>query len=101
MNKTLIKTDKNGTKYFREECKCTKCGGTGTYRWGACINGNYMFSGVCYDCGGSGFTVETTKEYTDEHRAKLDAQRAKRQQARDEEREAAAAEPSILDGCYM
>ena len=90
--KKLVRTDKNGTRYYEEECKCWKCGGTGTYYWGAVINGNPQYAGMCYACQGSGVTVQTTKEYTPEHQAKLDKERAKREAKREEERQAREAE---------
>ena len=73
--KRLVRTDKNGTRYFEEECKCWKCGGSGTYYWGAVINGSPSYAGMCYACEGSGVVIAKTKEYTPEHQAKLDAQR--------------------------
>ena len=33
---------------------CTRCGGSGVYRWGGTINGVSRFSGVCFRCNGSG-----------------------------------------------
>ena len=35
-------------------CECERCRGTGTYSWGACINGKMEHSGMCYRCGGKG-----------------------------------------------
>lgn len=79
----LIKTDKNGTKYFNELVRCDRCGGDGVYKWGAMIS--HMgcapvpqFAGVCYKCNGAGKVWETVKEYTPEYRAKLDAANEKR-----------------------
>lgn len=97
MKRTLVKTDKNGTKYWQVECRCMKCGGTGTYRWGACINGSYQFSGVCFDCDGTGIETEIEKEYTPEHKAKLDAQRAKREAKRQAELDAMKAEQEAIN----
>lgn len=85
MKKVLVKTDRNGTKYWEVSRKCEKCGGTGTYRWGACINDHYQFSGVCYDCDGTGIEVDIEKEYTEAHAQKLADQRAKRQAKKDAE----------------
>lgn len=85
MKKTLVKTDRNGTKYWEVSRKCEKCGGTGTYRWGACINDHYQFSGVCFDCDGTGIEVDIEKEYTEAHAQKLADQRAKRQAKKDAE----------------
>ena len=77
MTKTLVKTDRNGTKYFEEECKCYKCNGTGIYKWyGYHYNGAVSeYEGVCYDCNGTGKQTIKTKEYTPEHQAKLNAKR--------------------------
>jgi hypothetical protein len=36
------------------KCKCERCRGTGTYSWGACINGRMTHSGSCARCGGNG-----------------------------------------------
>lgn len=33
---------------------CSRCGGTGTYVWGAIVNGVPSFAGQCFRCGGSG-----------------------------------------------
>lgn len=73
MRKELIKTDKNGTKYYHCTDKCLKCGGTGIIRIYIPING-----GECFDCGGSGICEWDEKEYTPEHKAKLEEQRKKR-----------------------
>lgn len=86
--KTLVKTCKNGTRIYTEECKCWKCGGSGTYRWGAVINGVAQYAGECYACGGTGVIVEKTREYTPEHEAELEAARSKRQAKRDAELQA-------------
>lgn len=90
--KTLLRTDKNGTKYYEEECNCWKCGGTGIYYWGNVVNGQPSYSGVCYACDGTGVVIGHSKEYTPEHQAKLDAARAKREAKRDAERQAKEAE---------
>ena len=84
----LIRVDKNGTKYYNTTCKCYKCGGSGIYCWGAVINLVPQYSGVCYSCNGSGVVTTVEKEYTPEHEAKLQAQRAKRQEKKDAERRA-------------
>lgn len=36
-------------------CKCERCRGTGTYYWGACINGRMTHSAPCARCGGKGW----------------------------------------------
>ena len=33
---------------------CIKCHGTGTYRWGAVVNGVPSKSGTCFSCQGTG-----------------------------------------------
>ncbi len=35
-------------------CVCERCTGTGTYSWGACINGRMTHSTSCARCGGKG-----------------------------------------------
>lgn len=62
----LVKTDRNGTKYYADN-KCRKCGGQGY------IHGyEHVFGGQCFDCGGTGMTkTYTWKEYTPEYAAKL------------------------------
>jgi len=34
--------------------KCCKCNGTGTYSWGAVVNGRPSKSGTCFSCQGTG-----------------------------------------------
>ncbi len=67
---TLIKVDKNGTKYWHQ-AGCLKCGGTGY------IPGyEYVQGGICFQCDGSGEGKgRTWKEYTPEYEAKLEARR--------------------------
>lgn len=38
----------------RVTCKCARCRGTGTYYWGACINGRMTHSAPCARCNGTG-----------------------------------------------
>lgn len=67
--KTLIKIDRNGTKYWYDD-KCLRCGGQGgRSEWG--------YTGyTCYECGGTGHSrPRTWKEYTPEYEAKLEARR--------------------------
>ena len=66
--KILIKTDRNGTKYYRVKDICPRCGGCGDYIRG--IN-----FGACFLCHGTGVKEYTVKEYTPEHAAKLEARR--------------------------
>lgn len=67
----LIRTDRNGTKYWNVKDVCPRCGGIGDYICGI----NY---GVCFLCGGTGIREYTYKEYTPEHEAELEAKRAAR-----------------------
>jgi len=34
--------------------ECSRCGSTGTYHWGAVVNGVPSRSGKCFDCAGKG-----------------------------------------------
>ena len=84
---TYIKTDKNGTKYYADYT-CHRCGGQGG-------SDAWAYTGwTCYECNGAGtlLTPRIIKEYTPEHQAKLDAQRAKREAKRQAEIEAKEAE---------
>ena len=62
---TLIKIDKNGTKYFLET-KCPKCGGSGKISYYG-----HIYNGICFKCNGSGRFETTYKEYTPEYAEKL------------------------------
>lgn len=57
----LIKTDKNGTKYW-EDTECPRCGGKGYISYY-----KYVESGRCFKCGGSGYFPHHWKEYTAEY----------------------------------
>ena len=92
MTRELIKTDKNGTKYWNTLVKCDRCGGTGIYTWGGMINGRPMFAGTCYKCGGAQTVWEIVKEYTPEYRAKLDAANERKKAKQREENEKKQAE---------
>lgn len=74
-SKVLIKTDRNGTKYFSVKETCPRCGGRCDYIRGI----NY---GVCFLCNGSGVREYTVKEYTPEYEAKLEARRKMKQEKR-------------------
>lgn len=62
---TLIRTDRNGTKYFEGDVTCPRCGGAGgAVQW--------SYTGwTCYECGGTGKVVGRWKEYTPEYEEKL------------------------------
>ena len=87
MKKELIKVDKNGTKYWEFSCTCSKCNGTGIYRWQAYhYTGTISdYEGVCFACNGTGTARWQEKEYTAEHRAELDARREKKLQKKQAE----------------
>lgn len=80
-NGTLIKVDRNGTKYYEGLVTCDRCGGTGIF-FTRVENGVGVPAqpdhGVCYQCGGLGKVKGKWKEYTDEYAAKLAAQREAR-----------------------
>ena len=61
----LVRTDKNGTKYY-EDYTCPKCGGSGYI---SCYG--HVEGGRCFKCNGSGTFYHTKKEYTDEYAQKL------------------------------
>ena len=86
----LIKTDKNGTKYWNTLVPCDRCGGDGVYKWGAMISRMGcapvpQFAGTCFKCNGAGKVWEIVKEYTPEYRAKLDAANEKRRAKKEAE----------------
>ncbi len=87
MKKELVRTDKNGTKYFHCTDRCFKCGGTGIIGCYVRVNG-----GECFDCGGSGIATWDEKEYTPEYEAKLEANRKKRAEKKLAEAKAHATE---------
>lgn len=69
---TLIRVDRNGTKYY-SDTRCPRCGGTGVLREYAFIEG-----GRCFLCGGSGYHETHWKEYTPEYAEKLAERRLAR-----------------------
>lgn len=78
--KTLIRTDKNGTKYWNVVDVCSRCGGRGDY-----ILGNFNY-GVCFSCNGTGKRQYIWKERTPEYEAKLEAKRKAKEAKRLEEK---------------
>ena len=71
---TLIRIDRNGTKYYEGSVSCPRCGGAG----GA---DQWKYTGWnCYQCGGSGKGIGSWKEYTPEYEEKLAARRKARQE---------------------
>lgn len=78
---TLVKVDKNGTKYYEQVCTCGKCNGTGIIGYYIPING-----GECFSCNGSGVHLNKWKEMTPEYEARLNARRERKAQREEEER---------------
>lgn len=93
----LLKIDRNGSKHWRGERQCDRCGGHGYYAVGV-HNGElvlaYPDDGICYKCGGRGKVIETWIERTPEYKAKLDA---KREAKRAKEQAERAAEQAKLE----
>lgn len=78
----LVKTDRNGTKYWYEQ-RCPKCGGSGY------LPEYHMVSnGICFKCEGSGEFPHTWKEYTEEYAAKLEERRIAREKKKAPEKNA-------------
>lgn len=73
MARTLIRIDKNGTKYWVDDT-CRRCGGVGE-------RSEWYYTGLtCWECGGTGHgKPRVEKEYTPEHAAVLEARRAERE----------------------
>ena len=71
MEAHLIRTDRNGTKYYGAWCRCGKCCGTGKVPF-------QPDNGICYDCDGTGKVFDTWVERTPEYEAKLEERRQKR-----------------------
>lgn len=67
----LIRTDRNGTKYYECEEFCAKCKGTGYIQ-----HYQQIYGGVCFECNGTGVKKYTRKVYTPEYEKKL-AERAR------------------------
>lgn len=92
---TLIRMDKNGTRYMKGMITCDRCGGGGYYIIGI-NNGQPVLSpvdgGICYKCGGAGKVEGKWKEYTPEYEAKLEARRQARLEKKQAEWEAQQAQ---------
>lgn len=73
MARTLIRIDRNGTKYWSDDT-CRRCGGQGE-------RSEWYYTGcICYECGGTGRSkARLEKEYTPEHAAVLEERRAERE----------------------
>lgn len=71
-NATLIRVDRNGTKYYQGMVPCDRCGGVGG-------SDAWSYTGfTCYKCGGTGKMLGEWVERTPEYEAKLAEKRAKR-----------------------
>lgn len=77
----LIRTDRNGTRYYEGMVTCPRCGGAGGAEC-------WKYTGwTCYKCGGSGKVADAWCERTPEYEAKLEAKRiakAEKQRAYEE-----------------
>ena len=80
-NLSLVKTDRNGTKYYEGVQKCWKCDGSGYISYF-----NYYAQGVCFACNGNGVNPCKVKVMTDEHAKKLEDKRAEKRQKEIDER---------------
>ena len=76
-NRTLIRTDKNGTRYYSFTCPCSKCNGRGYIDYY-----KHVEAGVCFDCNGTGIYEGEEKVYTDEYLAKKAEMAEKRESKR-------------------
>ena len=81
---TLIRIDRNGTKYYEGMIPCDRCNNSeGIYYTGVC-NGrlvpSYVDQGICWKCRGAGKVLSKWKEYTPEYEAKLEARRKARRE---------------------
>lgn len=45
--------------------RCNKCHGSGTYVWGAVVNGRPSHSGPCFACKGKGWQTERDRQRND------------------------------------
>ena len=98
-NKRLIKTDKNGTKYYEADVPCWRCMGKGIYYIGVHNNKlipSHVDDGICFACHGSGKLKEIVKEYTPEHEAKLKRDREQREARLRAEKQAKADEINAI-----
>ena len=86
MAATLVKTDKNGTRYYESD-DCPKCGGSGVIREYGHIEG-----GICFKCQGSGFFHHSWREMTQEYTERLGQLRLAREARKEAEFDANIAE---------
>ena len=69
---TLIRIDRNGSKYYEGMVTCDRCGGQGG-------SDQWQYTGwTCYKCGGTGWIAGKWIERTPEYEAKLAERRAAR-----------------------
>ena len=79
MAATLIRVDRNGTKYYEGDVPCDRCGGAGSSK-------AWQFTGfTCYKCGGTGKVFGKWIERTPEYEAKLQARRMAKTKAYQED----------------
>lgn len=85
--KELIKTDRNGTKYFRSQEQCAACRGSGRIRENTSADRK-----ICKKCSGAGYIEFESKEYTPEYEAILEQRRAARAAEKEAEQKRRKAE---------
>ena len=87
VQRSYLRTDRNGTKYDQCTGTCPRCQGRGILGEFVNVNG-----GECWACGGSGKSHWVEKEYTPEWKARLAERKAKREAAKAEKEAKEAAE---------
>jgi len=89
-NLSLVKTDRNGSRYFEGVQKCWKCGGHQRFDvW------SHVSDGVCFACNGSGVNPVKVKVMNDEYYQKVEEKRIAKQEAKLAERKAHASELNV------
>ena len=86
-NLSLVKTDRNGTRYYEGVQTCWKCfGHKAFWCW------SHVSNGVCFACNGTGVNPVKVKVMTDEYYQKLQDKRIAKQEKAIEEHKAHASE---------
>lgn len=52
-------------RYPSTTIQCSKCQGTGIYKWGAIVNGKATHEGICFACKGKGFQTKQDEKRND------------------------------------
>lgn len=72
--------EKNGRLYTKVKEDCSRCGGTGIYKWGAVINGVPQYMDICFKCDGRKFFQKEVRLYTEKELEALNKAKANRQE---------------------